>query len=204
MSTVYLKPLYHHGKAQIAIQYSYDQDFINHLKQLSIVKYSNTHHCFYCEFNTHNKTSLFEHLRLKKLYVDYSALTKKGSRKVINKKSNKVAKKVLTAEMSLVHQQYLSYLKGKRLSNNTIKVYGGFVFNFLNYLDQKPLTTVTNKDVRLFIENEIKNKHYAISSHRQLVSALKHLGNCFVEIDFTEIETFRPKKSKHLPTVLSS
>jgi len=196
MSTVYLKPLYHRGKAQIAIQYTYDQDFISHIKQLSIVKYSSTHRCFYCEFNSQNKTSLFEHLRLKKFYVDYSALNKN--------KPNQVVKNPLSPQMSSVYQQYLNYLRGKRLSLSTIKVYGGFVYNFLNYLGQKSLVNINNKDVRLFIEEEIKNKNYAISSHRQLVSAIKHLGACFTEINFTEIDTFRPKKSRQLPSVLSS
>ncbi|NNE32419.1 MAG: tyrosine-type recombinase/integrase, partial [Winogradskyella sp.] len=46
-------------------------------------------------------------------------------------------------------------------------------------------------------------RNYGISTHRQLISALKHFGDRFTESGIEPTTIKRPRKSRHLPTVLS-
>jgi site-specific recombinase XerD len=57
--------------------------------------------------------------------------------------------------------------------------------------------------VETFIEDVCIPRKYAISTHRQILGAMKHFKNLFTEclIDDTQLEL--PQKSRYLPTVLS-
>lgn len=92
---------------------------------------------------------------------------------------------------------------GKRYSKNTIAVYAGFVYEFLVYQGNKPLPALTNKDVELFITDIIIVRSYAISTHRQMISALKQFTLFYPFTGITDLDSKRPKKSKRLPAVLS-
>ena len=63
-----------------------------------------------------------------------------------------------------------------RLSENTIRVYFTFVADFVEFIGDKSLDEINNTDIRLFVEQQVVYKKYAISTHRQLVSAIKHFG----------------------------
>ncbi|MFK5974692.1 MAG: hypothetical protein QM485_15625 [Flavobacteriaceae bacterium] len=62
---------------------------------------------------------------------------------------------------------------------------------------------ITNDDVRKYVENATMNKKYGISTHRQFISAVKHLTLLYPKGQMTEQELIRPSKNRHLPTVLS-
>ena len=98
---------------------------------------------------------------------------------------------------------YISYLEGLRLSNSTINVYSGFIADFLLYIKHNELRTLGNKDVQRFTETMVKKKAYGISTHRQMVSAIKHFANRFEETAIDSPELKRPGKDRRLPTVLS-
>ncbi|MAP53873.1 MAG: integrase [Altibacter sp.] len=109
----------------------------------------------------------------------------------------------LSPERNALFDTFIKFLKGKRYSKNTIKVYGGFVQEFLQYTTPKPPESLTKDDVRLYTEWAVQTLDYSISTHRQLVGALKQFAYFYpvCAIDPETIE--RPRRDRKLPTVLS-
>jgi site-specific recombinase XerD len=102
-----------------------------------------------------------------------------------------------------VFNDYTQYLEGLRLSPSTVNTYRSFIVFLLLYWKDSPLSELDNASVQRFIEVVVKRRRYGISTHRQLVSALKHFGDRFVESSIQPEEIKRPSRSKILPTILS-
>lgn len=98
---------------------------------------------------------------------------------------------------------YLAYLNGLRLSASTQTTYGNFIKQYLLFLKSVPVTKSTNQTVTLFIQDALVKRKLGISTHRQLISAFKHLVRFMPELPIDEMDLVRPKRSKKLPTVLS-
>jgi len=98
---------------------------------------------------------------------------------------------------------FKTYLTGKRYSKSTIAIYTSFVKLFLKFLADKQLPEVNNCDVVRFIEVVVIERSYAISTHRQVVSALKLFAIYSQACNISAPELHRPHRSKLLPTVLS-
>lgn len=106
------------------------------------------------------------------------------------------------SQRSFLHQ-YIRYLEGLRLSSSTIATYSNFIVFLLLYWKERPLSELDNGDVQRFVELVVRRRNYGISTHRQLISALRHFGNRFVESGLEPSLLKRPRKSAMLPTVLS-
>ena len=48
---------------------------------------------------------------------------------------------------------FIKYLEGRRYSQSTIESYAIFIGDFLQYLKDKPVKEIINRDVELFIED---------------------------------------------------
>ncbi|MGB7393392.1 MAG: tyrosine-type recombinase/integrase [Pricia sp.] len=118
-------------------------------------------------------------------------------------KPRAIRKRQLSENYKQLVRDYVKYLKGLRLSESTVKTYFTFVADFFDFLQEKPLSDVDNTDVRLFTESIVAEKKYSISSHRQLISAIKHFSDFCPECSISNPELKRPSKSKYLPSVLS-
>jgi site-specific recombinase XerD len=94
-------------------------------------------------------------------------------------------------------------LKGLRLGESTIITYTNFIVSFLMFMEHMPLEGIDNNKVQRFIEYIVKRKSYGISSHRQLVSAIKHFAARFTETRIEALQLLRPSKNKRLPVVLN-
>lgn len=156
---------------------------VGRIRSIQGIKYSKSHQCYYLiekEFPLKRLEN-----RLEKLQLEYK----------IKDALSPVARNLL--------EQYKEYLLGKRYSKSTISTYLNFIQNFVIYLNEKPIKSVNNSDVRLFVQHQVKNRRYSVSTHRQLISALIHFGKLFLdsEIDTTQLE--RPRSSSYLPLVLS-
>ncbi len=213
MHRITLNRMVHRGEPQIAIQFDYDDAVKQYVKAFGGVRWSQTHRCFYFKDSTSNLHQFFKYLRKKSWYLDYSALnsgTKSIKAETIPAKQTKQKPQALQAvykDLPKTHKEllnrYVKYLKGLRLSEQTLKVYGNFCLQFLNYCRDKSFENLDTKDVSRFVEDVIVKRNYSISSHRQCISALKHLGE-FLNLsglDYSQLK--RPKKDKKLPTVLS-
>lgn len=159
-------------------------------------EWSNDLQCYFLKLNQKNKRKVLWHFRNNNYYVDYSAFT-------LNKKRlNKNITRVLTKEKINILSQFHHYLYGKRFSKSTIKTYTSFVRKLLFFIDKR-VGELHHRDVEQFVEDEIAAKKYAISSHRQCISALKHFFE-FCELPAIHLEKlYRPRKDRKLPQVLS-
>jgi len=173
----------HRGEACFLLKFPYDNHLKSKIKQISGVKYSATHRCFYV---------LVRAWPLEKLLPRLEAL---GCKVKVIEVSTKYGEQLL--------RQYKDYLIGLRLSDSTVATYLNFTSAFVNYLKDKPLAEVGNTDVRLFVEQQVKQKSFSISTHRQLISALKQFGRLFLESEIDVDGLQRPHRSRYLPVVLS-
>lgn len=114
---------------------------------------------------------------------------------------------IASIKLSDTHQQivfnYHKYLKGKRYSTSTINTYTLFVKDFIKYVQKQKITALNNRIVELYLEDEFVKKGYSISSQRQFISAIKLFANLYPQSAIENLKLERPKKNKHLPTVLS-
>ncbi|MBT8211039.1 MAG: site-specific integrase [Eudoraea sp.] len=89
------------------------------------------------------------------------------------------------------------------MSTSTVTTYRNFIIFLLLYWKNRSLRQLDNASVQRFIEVVVKRRNYGISSHRQLISALKHFGDRFTQCAIQPATIKRPSKSRLLPTVLS-
>jgi site-specific recombinase XerD len=118
----------------------------------------------------------------------------------LKKRSQKAS---LSKDKVVAVENYKAYLLGLRLSESSIRSYASFVASFLIFIKDKPLVDLDNDDVRLFVEMIVPKKNYAISSHRQMISALKHFAFFYPACGINAEALPRPTKSRKLPLVLS-
>ena len=173
----------HRGAGCIFLKFAYDASILKELKQLKGLHYSVPLRSYYfveADWTLEALTNSLDALGLG--FSDQYALSDK-SLQLLN--------------------QFKDYLLGQRLSPSTITTYSNFITAFLKFLNDKPLGEVDNTTVRLFVEQQVKQRDYAISTHRQLISAIKHFGTLFLESEINTAQLQRPFKSKYLPTVLS-
>jgi len=109
----------------------------------------------------------------------------------------------LSLELREMLKNYADHLRGKRLSQSTVSVYGYFILRFLDFAKTWEQPSWSNKTIDLFLEHVIAKEDYSISSHRQCISALKYFTALFELTDFDASQLNRPKKSRILPVVLS-
>ena len=193
MSVIYIEPFFHKKENQIAFRFKYNNEIKEYIKQLNNLRWSNTNKTFYIKNTPNNKVLVHNHLKNTPWKVDYSAF----------KKNAVVLKPTLPIERLSFFNDFKKFLVGKRYSKSTVSVYSGFVYDFLAFFKNTNLNELTNKHVALFIEEIIVVKSYSISTHRQLISAIKQFTLFYPETAITDLESKRPKKSKKLPSVLS-
>lgn len=209
MRKVTIVPLVHRGEAQVAIHFDYNEQVRTHVRAFTGVRYSATHRCFYFNDTMANRAQFFSHIREKGWYLDYSAFktTPRPKREPTKKPKPVHPSKELYEMLPPSHKKTLTgftrYLRGLRLSTSTVRVYGYFILRLLYANKNVEVQDIGKAEAQRYLETEVAEEGYSISSHRQCVSALKHFGkyaNC--EALLPE-HLHRPKKEKKLPSVLS-
>ncbi len=198
---VVLGELFHREQECFSIGFEYHLGLKNLVRSMPYVKWSARNKTFYVAKKNLSLHSLYSLLQKKGIYVDYSSVSnRKTSVSEIKKKR---AARLISEGNKEVIRAYVRYLRGLRLSESTVKVYFTFVADFVEFIGEKPLDLLTNIDVRLFVERQVEYKRYAISTHRQLVSAIKHFGTFLPDSKLVVEDLIRPSKSTYLPSVLS-
>lgn len=126
----------------------------------------------------------------------------KDSKAKRTKRIRKASGQNLTPSNKKFLHDYVKYLRGKVLSESTVRTYYIHILDFLIYLNGKTLSEVNNRDVELFVEDICVKRKYSVSTHRQVISAVKQFAK-FQPCTIENLELERPRKSRFLPTVLS-
>jgi len=183
----------HRGKSCLLVPFPFSNSFKQHLTSFPGMTYSKSQKGYYVV--EHSKTLM---TRLVRHFQDGGYEVRPPE-----EAPGGITRSYLSEEKQRALQQYISYLAGLRLSESTIHVYSNFVTNFLAFVDDVRLEDLDNEAVRGYVEMIVPKKGYSISSHRQLVSALKHFAFFYPDCDIDPLTLHRPTKSRKLPTVLS-
>lgn len=201
LPVITLSKLYHKKKYCIAIAFKYNQLLIDLIKGIEGTGWSQTHKVWYIE-NNPNNLRLLLHTFKSHAKIDTKPLFKK-----LEHRSVRPQKEVreLSIPNKKVVADYQKYLKGKRYSESTVETYTYLVSDFLAFYNTQAIDSLTHRDVEVYLETIYVKMNYAISTQRQFISALKLFVTFYpggIAIDSLKLE--RPKKSKILPTVLST
>ena len=199
MIYITLASFMHHKQKCISLSFAYSFKVKQYIKNGHGVKWSNTFRCFYVLDKGSNRALLVGYLKAGGFNV---GVTKINNKQSIGKETS-ILKGEISKEKQLVYTEFISFLKGKRYSESTLKVYGHFVYCFLKHTDNKPLELLDENDVRLFIETSVGILNYAVSTHRQMVSALKHFAYFYPACAINTEAIFMPRKDRKLPEILS-
>ncbi len=199
MIYITLASFMHHNQKCISLSFAYSFKVKQYIKNGHGVKWSNTFRCFYVLDKGSNRALLVGYLKA----GGYTVKTTSITHKQLASKGAPKPKDDLSQEKQLVYTEFISFLKGKRYSESTLKVYGHFVYCFLKHTDNKPLELLDENDVRLFIETSVGILNYAVSTHRQMVSALKHFAYFYPACAINTEAIFMPRKDRKLPEILS-
>ncbi len=191
----------HRGHSCFGIEFKFDTPLKKLIKSIEEIVWSASRKTFYVPKNKLTLHQLYTQLNERAIYVDYSRL--KTAIKTKKKASTKRTPRRISDQKKEVIRAFVRYLHGLRLSENTIRVYFTFVADFVEFIGDKSLDDTNNTDVRLFVEQQVIHKKYAISTHRQLVSAIKHFGRFLPDTKLEVEELPRPSSSRYLPIVLS-
>lgn len=207
MKRIVLKRFHHREAHQIGIAFDFDASVKADVKTFDGVRWSQTHRMFYVADQAGNSNKLISHLRAKGYYVDYTALRQPAVKAKMEVDTGKPSGQEIYLELpenlQKLLQSYVRYLRGKRLSESTVRTYGHYVLRFVHFHRATEPAVWTYRHAERFMEDVITAENYSINSHRQCVGALKYLAelNETPLLDGSKIE--RPKRDKVLPTVLS-
>lgn len=199
MKKVILAPLQLENAWMISINFPYDPEIKLRLKNLKGLQWSQSHRCYYLPFSAENKRLLYHALRIGNIFIDYSALK---NFLPAQKESRQPALQFSRTQKKVLHE-YVAYLRGQRLCESSVRTYYNFVMKLVDFIADKPIAELQPRDIEMFVEQRIAIENYAISTHRQCISAVKHFLELYScpKIDVSNIK--RPKKSRYLPMVLS-
>jgi integrase/recombinase XerD len=93
------------------------------------------------------------------------------------------------------------YLKGKRLSESTLKTYTHSIAEYLLYRSKD--REIDLRSIEEHAENVLVSKNKSISTHRQYISAMKHYLTFIHSELVLDFAAIAPKSDKRLPNVLS-
>lgn len=177
--------------------FKYNDQLLSIIRSIGKFKWSASRRCWHGKFNQENlklvRNSFGNLTTIKEDVSLYSA----PKFNILNVGRN------LSVENKKNLEAFVKYLQGRMYGKSTIETYSVFIADFLNYIQDKPLDTLTNRDVELFIEDVFIPKKYSISTHRQFISAVKLFKQFYPASKIAALNLIRPKKSKFLPTVIS-
>ncbi|HAT63186.1 MAG TPA: integrase [Flavobacteriaceae bacterium] len=199
MTTISLEPFTHKAKSCVAIKFPYSFEAKEYIKQFDGVYWTKTHRTFYMFYDEVRLRKFKKHLKLGGLQV----IEDESENIPPIKKGQQYKLSPLTQDKTKIYKHFLEFLKGKRFSESTIATYSNFVLDFLRFTEDKPTEELNENDVRLYIQWAVGKLNYSISTHRQMVSGLRHFAYFYPACSIHAEKIHMPKKDKKLPIVLS-
>lgn len=198
MATITLEPFTHKTQSCMAIKFPYSFETKEYIKRFEGVNWTKTHRTFYFIYDEARHTKFLEYLKQGGLHVLEAA--PEAAMPIPTVQPHKLSP--LTHDKAKIHQHFVAFLEGKRFSKSTITTYAGFVHEFLRFTEDKPTEKLDEQDVRRYVQWAVGHLNYSISTHRQLVSGLKHFAYFYPACAIDTEKIHMPKKDKKLPVVL--
>ncbi len=190
------------------IRFRYDQQLIDIARHLGTF-WSVDKRVWYAPFSKQMildaQRAFGRYTRVKSIGMELPAIDspKKQSPDQLVKRIRGIKAKKLSAEDKAHLRGYVKYLRGKVLSESTVRTYYIHILDFTIYLKGKPIKALVNRDVERFVEDVCVQRRYSVSTHRQVISAVKQFASFHSGCGIENLSLQRPRKSRFLPTVLS-
>ncbi len=189
----------HRGVPCIFIHFPFHFQFKEHLKAFPGIRWSQSNGCFYVPYSVVLSRQLEAHI----LGWKDVTLVYEGQEEQHKQTAQAQRRALLPKDKKELLNYFESYLIGKRYSASTLSVYLSFIKDFLQLHKEEDPESLDGESVRLYIEWAVKQHQYSISTHRQLVSALKHFAFFYPKCAIDPERITRPKRQRKLPVVLS-
>lgn len=200
LPVITLKKKNHRDDNQILLQFDYNEELIALTRTLPNAKWSQSLNSWYIKNTANNLKLIFSTYR-GKAKINKLQFLKTTSEKVVVNKPKRI--RTLSQENRNVLNNFFKFLKGKRYSKSTVNTYTFFIADFVEYHNNKDLSSLNNRDVERFIEDVFLKRNYSISTQRQFISAVKQFRLFYPDCKIDNLELTRPKKDSKLPNVLS-
>ena len=199
MKKISILPLVHRKNEIIAIQFPYDDEIRLYIRELPNIKWSATHRAFYLPNTIDNKKEIYNHLRKKNYFVDYSAFQKK---KLSEEKNKSIILPALADSQKNDLLKFEKWLQQNRFSDNTVHTYIEVTAFFLRYMYKKKITQISARLIEQFNYDFIVHPNKSISYQNQCISGIKKYLE-YQKINVEELQITRPQKERKLPVVLT-
>ncbi len=196
---VVLTPIYYKGRPAIEIRFPYNFKLKEYIKQFKGVYWAYQKRTFYFYHRDSQLRKFKKHLKA----GGYKFTVEKPSKTKVVRRKKEFLLKPITPKKAATHKKFLQFLEGRRYSESTINVYGNFILDFLRHSGKKDVNKLDAKDVRLYIEWAVKQLDYSISTHRQLVGAIKLFAHFYPSCSIDMERITMPRRDRKLPVVLS-
>lgn len=200
LPTITIKVLKHRDANQLGLFFAYNANLLKLVRTLDEASWSHTLRCWYLPNTPDNLRAVFRVFR-GHAKIDTTAIPfKKRSNpddapKVLPKRTPKA-----TADLP---EAFFLFMKRKRYSENTLKTYGSFLIDYMDFILPKYLADSTEQDVERYINYLCTEKKVAVSTQNQAINALKCYFENIMGWERLYYNIQRPIKEKKLPKVLS-
>jgi integrase/recombinase XerD len=199
MTSITLSRFTHRNKRCVSFTFSYNFNVKEYVKKGPNTGWTKTHRCFYVVDQGAALKTMCTYLKA----GGYNVIYKTAQSKELAKNPLESCAAKLTQEKQTAYDQFIDFLIGKRFSDSTVKVYGHFVLGFLKHSHDTSLKELNENNVRHYIETTVGTLNYAVSTHRQMVSSLKHFAFFYPACSIHTDAIYMPRKDKKLPVILS-
>lgn len=182
------------GSEVWVLHFSYDRHLIDAVKKLPGSRWSSSMRAWLLPVEENTLSDVSEYLS------DYARVDDTAAKEKINRKRDiQKVEEVYGAKLS----NFNSWLKSKRYSSSTQKIYMDTLRIFLRFMQGKALEEIGIEDVIRFNNEYILARNYSVSYQNQVVNSIK-LFFSTIEGRTIEIEEIhRPRRERRLPSVLS-
>ena len=232
-ATITLHPLEHRGESQMRLAFPFDGVVKEHIKQLSTVRWSQTHRCFYMPHSSELTGELMAHCKTAGIWVDVTSLrnTSGAGRSVTRNviapiPSNPLGQteqeappteiflKQKAIKASTAYSRlppavlsrittFSQYLEQRRYAYSSIKTYVGLVRQFFAAHPGRNWNDFTKSDLEAYNHRAFIVSGKSYATQNQFINAIKLFYQVHEVPGIVPAEIERPRKSTQLPEVLT-
>lgn len=188
-----IKKITYKGEFRISLDFPYNQEFVQKVKTIEGVNWSNTIHMWHIPYTKESYT------QLKKLFSDIELET---TTQEVDTRQKKVLQEP-SREVVMYISEFKVWLQHKRYSESTIQTYLDSVKAFLQFCMPCKVREIESHDMVRFVHEYIIPNGLSYSYQNQVVNGCKLFFREIVQ-NVLDVETFeRPRRQHVLPNVLS-
>lgn len=189
----------HRQQAVVRIDFAYDVELADLVKQFDQARWSQSMSAWYVPKEHFDLHQFFERFR-GKAWVEYEGLKTKQPQSL---PAQKKTRSYLHRNELIVPEGYLNLLEQKRYSSSTIKTYSAYFKDFMHAFSGRQLENISVDEINDYILFLVKSEKISVSEQNQRINSIKFFYEKVLDNDKLLFSINRPRKERKLPDVLS-